>query len=177
MTNAKAKKRKNAGIATAMVLAVALTLSACGTDGKSDPSQVENANGNNSGEGDQLPTNEGIMEPGSPGGDSSSDEGTAPGEGTGEGESGGQNDPSSPDDPDATVAVNSGTFSGIIDSNSIEITTDAGADAYRITEELSSIVNELPTDAKVRFQYTVTQVEGDPSAHQNWLQSIELISE
>ncbi|MHA7964549.1 hypothetical protein ACX93W_10390 [Paenibacillus sp. CAU 1782] len=172
MNTSKAKKRRDAGIATAVLLAVALTLSACGTT-KIDPISVENAGGNNTGEGDQLPSDNGIMEPGSPGSSNSAD-GEAANEGTQDGETGNQ---SSQGDPDTAVVVATGTFSGIIDNNSIEIITDAGADAYRITEELASVVNELPADAKVRFQYTVTPLEDDPSAHQNWLKAIEQITQ
>jgi hypothetical protein len=171
MNFSKAKKRREAGIATAVLLAAALTLSACGVT-KIDPISVENAGGTNS-EGDQLPAEGGIMEPGSPGDSGqSNDAGAENGE-----NASGSDEQGTQETPEGTVTIATGTFNGIIDNNSIEITTDNGTDAYRFTEELSAVVNELPEDAKVFIQYTVTPVQDDPAAHQNWLQSIEQMTQ
>ncbi|REK75676.1 hypothetical protein [Paenibacillus paeoniae] len=152
------KKRKKAATAGALLLAVMLTMSACGANAN-NPNNSANPNNNETGSPvDQLPDNNGVQEPGAP---SDNDDNSTDNNGNGNGE--------------ASPIRAEGTYTGLIDSNSLEITTDSGAGAYRIPEELRSIVDELPSDVKVKFEYTEKAVEGETDLKQLWLTKIEAV--
>ncbi|RJE91264.1 hypothetical protein D3P07_04195 [Paenibacillus sp. 1011MAR3C5] len=154
------KKRKKAATAGALLLAVMLTMSACGANAN-NPSSSGNPNNSESGSPvDQLPDNNGVQEPGAPSNDDDNDNNSST-DNNGIGES-------------APISAE-GTYTGLIDSNSLEITTDSGAGAYRIPEELRSVVDELPADAKVKFEYTEKAIEGDTDVKQLWLTKIEAV--
>lgn len=152
-------KRTTTAGAAVLVLAVMLTVSACGANGN-DTEQ----NGNDSalaGVNDQLPEESGIQDPGA----ISSDDDTEQVEETATTEEGG--DAGQPAD---AVISSEGVYTGQIDANSIEIKTDSGAEAYRITEELAPVIEALPSDAEVVFEYTEKDIDG---AKQLWLTKIE----
>ncbi|MFF2889018.1 hypothetical protein [Paenibacillus sp. NPDC057967] len=154
------KKRKKAATAGALLLAVMLTMSACGANAN-NPSSSGSPNNSESGSPvDQLPDNNGVQEPGAPSNDDDDNSSTDNNNGT----------------PAESAPISAeGTYTGLIDSNSLEITTDSGAGAYRIPEELRDVVDELPADAKVKFEYTEKAVEGDTSVKQLWLTKLEAV--
>lgn len=152
-------KRTTTAGAAALVLAVMLTVSACGANGN-DTEQ----NGNDSalaGVNDQLPEESGIQDPGA----ISSEDDAEQAEETATTEVGGDDG-----HPADAVISSEGVYTGQIDANSIEIKTDSGAEAYRITEELAPVIEALPSDAEVVFEYTEKVIDG---AKQLWLTKIE----
>jgi hypothetical protein len=156
-------KKTKAASAAALLLAIMLTASACGANGNN---AGQNGNGSTeAGVNEQLPENGGIQDPGSLGSDD--EEGTEPEESA---TTGGGTDSNEP----ADVAISStGIYTGQIDSNSIEIKTDKGAAAYRITEELAPVIEALPTDAAVAFEYTEKVIDSEQGVKQLWLTKIE----
>lgn len=158
--NLSNKKRKKAATAGALLLAVMLTMSACGANAN-NPSNSGSPNNSETGSPvDQLPDNNGVQEPGAPTNDDDNNSSTDNNNGN----------------PAESAPISAeGTYTGLIDSNSLEITTDSGAGAYRIPEELRDAVDELPADAKVKFEYTEKAVEGDTSVKQLWLTKIEAV--
>jgi hypothetical protein len=71
------------------------------------------------------------------------------------------------------VISGTGIYTGQNDAHSIEIKTDKGADTYHITEELSPIIEALPTDASVAFEYTEKVIDSEQGVKQLWLTKIE----
>ncbi|GKU76001.1 hypothetical protein [Paenibacillus sp. L3-i20] len=155
--NLSNKRRTKAATASAVVLAIMLTMSACGSNAK-DPS-ADNTQGNipTVAPTDNLPEETGIAEPETP-----IDNGT-------NSENNGEEVPTS------NPISAEGIYTGQIDSNSIEITTSAGADSYRITEELTAVIEALPSDSKVKFEYTSKVDESDSSIKLLYLTKIEEI--
>ncbi|MDQ6420331.1 hypothetical protein RB620_12880 [Paenibacillus sp. LHD-117] len=161
MTNKMNKKRTKAATAGALMLAIMLTVSACGA-GQDKPAQ--NGNGTTeAGVNDQLPEENGVQEPGSIGsGETPRSEETA----TTEGEA-------VTEEPADLIISNEGIYTGQIDPNSIEIKSDQGADSYQITEELAPVIEALPTDAAVTFEYTEKVIDSEQGIKQRWLTKIE----
>lgn len=160
MNTSKRRRNKKAATVGAVLLAVMLAASACsGTDTK-DTSNEQQGTVTEGPVVDQLPDESGVIEP-----DVSAPEPTADTNNSGDGE-----DPA-PDE----VKRGEGTFIGLMDSHSIEIETEAGAMPLQITEELASTVENLPSDAKVAFEYTEKTIEGETELKQYWLVKIEQI--
>ncbi|MHA6485424.1 hypothetical protein ACX1C1_26370 [Paenibacillus sp. strain BS8-2] len=157
------KKTKTAS-AAALMLAIMLTASACGVNENNSPQ-----NGNDSaqaGVNEQLPEGSGIQDPGSLGSD---DESNKPEESAATG----GDITTDTDEPAAVILSNEGTYTGQIDSNSIEIKTAEGAAAYRVTEELAPVIESLPSDAAVTFEYTEKVIDSEQGIKQLWLTKIE----
>lgn len=169
MNNLSGKKRKKFATAGALMLAAMLALSACGANSGTPTPSAGPDNDTGDEVGDLLPDSSGLIETGSAGsGDNEGEEGTADNGSSADAPS----DNGVPADNDAILG-GTGVYTGQIDSNSIEITTDGeGAAAYRITEELAPVIESLPSDARVKFEYTIEEVEGDDTVKQNWLKSI-----
>lgn len=164
MNSSKRRRSKKAAAAGAVLLAVMLAASACsGTN-------TNNANTGNKQQGtvnegpviSELPEESGVLEP-----DVSSPEPTADAAGN----SDGVEEPA----PAEPVIVSEGTYSGLIDSHSIEIVTASGAIALQVTEEDMSVLEALPEAAKVKFEYMEKAIEGEAELKQNWLVKIEEI--
>lgn len=160
MNTSKRRRNKQAAAAGAVLLAVMLAASAC-----SGTNTTNNGNGQQGTvtEGpvvDQLPEESGVIEP-----DVSVPEATAD-----TNDSGGEEEPAADE-----VKRGEGTFNGLMDSHSIEIETATGAMALQITEELARKIDNLPSDAKVTFEYTEKAVKGETGLKQNWLVKIEQI--
>lgn len=166
MNSSKRRRSKKAAAAGAVLLAVMLAASACGgTD-------TNNANTGNKQQGtvnegpviSELPEESGVLEP-----DVSAPEPTADAAGN----SGGVEEPApAPAEP---VKVSEGSYSGLIDSHSIEIVTASGAIALQVTEKDMSTLEALPEAAKVKFEYMEKAIEGEADLKQNWLVKIEEI--
>ncbi|MBH5317465.1 hypothetical protein I6N90_06505 [Paenibacillus sp. GSMTC-2017] len=155
--NLSRKKRTKAATAGAVLLAIMLTMSACGSTTKETGANNGQSNIPTVAPTDNLPNENGIMEPGTPSTD-------------------GQDDNKATNGGDASESAKisaEGIYSGQIDSTSIEITTGDGAGAYRITEELTAVIEALPFDSKVKFEYIEKSVEDDTSIKQLWLTKIE----
>lgn len=164
-------KKTKAASAAALLLAIMLTASACGTNANSNNNNSNtdpNAAGSpEAGVNEQLPENGGIQDPGSLGSDNESKE---PQESAA---TGGGTDSSGPAD---IIMSNTGTYTGQIDSNSIEIRTDEGAEPYRIPQELAPLIEELPEEAIVEFEYTEKVIDSEQGVKQLWLTKIEVQS-
>lgn len=162
--NSTRRKHTKAAAAGAVLLAVMLTVSACGGDGGTKLNQGGSNAIPETPQVDQLPEQSGILESGaaSNDGNNSTDNEDSGNNGNANGDSG-------------AVYSDEGVYTGAIDSNSIEIETKNGADAYRITEQLSSVIDTLPPDAKVKFEYTKKFFDGENGERQLWLKKIELI--
>ncbi|MFD0961203.1 hypothetical protein [Paenibacillus chungangensis] len=172
MNNTNTMKKK-ATTAAVLLLALALSMSAC-SNASQDPNNSGNSQGNNESVGsNNLPDNDGVMDPDTPSeGGSGNDTASETGDSGGDDE-----DKGSTGDDGSTEAIlhGEGTYTGAIDSNSVEIRTDEGANAYRLTSELTSIIEELPAEAKVKFEYTEKVIDSENNVKQLWLQSIEEI--
>ncbi|MFD0588581.1 hypothetical protein ACFQZE_11250 [Paenibacillus sp. GCM10027627] len=150
------KKRSKTLAAGALLIAVMLTTSACGANateksGNGGPSESPAPTVQPT---DNLPDDNGIVEPGTP---------------TSDNTSGGQAT------PDSSPISAEGVYSGQIDSSSIEITVDGVASAYRIPEELGSVIESLPSDAKVKFEYIEKTVDSETDVKQLLLTKIEAV--
>lgn len=171
------KSNKTKIAAGALLLAVMLALPACGGGGDSDA--------NNGGVsptdavGDQLPEDNGIMEPGVPSTGDNGSGGAGNGNAANGGNASGDETPTSDNGQqggsEPAVLKGEGVFSGIADSHSIEIMVDGKPEAFQVTDELFAVVNELPSDAKVKFEYTEKVYDDADGAKQLWLKSIEQI--
>lgn len=160
----KHRRNKKAVTAGAVLLAVMLAASACGNSdtGKNGNEQQPSIN-----EGptvDNLPDQSGVIEPDVPtSGNSNSENNNTDTNNTGISEP----------DPSAPVKSGEGTYVGLSDSHSIEIETKDGAMPLQVTEELLAVVNKLPSDSKVTFEYTEKEIEAGSDMKQNWLKKIE----
>jgi len=113
---------------------------------------------------DNLPDESGVIEPDVPtSGNSNSDNNNT----------NSNNSSISEPDPAAPVKSGEGTFVGLSDSHSIEIETKDGPMPLQVTDELLAVVNELPSDSKVTFEYTEKEIEAGSEFKQNWLKKIE----
>lgn len=165
-------KKTKAASAAALLLALMLTASACGANANNNnnnPNTDQNpAGAPEAGVNEQLPEESGIQDPGSLG---SNDESTEPEESAAT--DGGGTDSNESSD---VVISKTGTYTGQVDSNSIEITTEEGAETYRITEELAPVIEGLPADASVAFEYTEKVIDSEQGIKQLWLTKIEVQS-
>jgi uncharacterized low-complexity protein len=159
MITSKRRRIKKAATAGAVLLAVMLAASACSGANTKNTSNEPNGAVTEGPVVDKLPEGSGVIEP-----DVSAPEPSAAG----------TNNSSGTEDPDADeVKRGEGTFTGLIDSHSIEIETEAGAMAFQITEELASAIDNLPSDAEVAFEYTEKAIEGETGLKQYWIVKIE----
>lgn len=151
--NLSNKKHKKTAAAGAILLAIMLTVSACGVNsGNQERNEAQNQD-EAPAPTDKLPEDNGVIEPGSP--DDSEEDNNNGGE-----------------SPAEEAKSAEGVYTGQIDANSVEITTESGAAAYRIPEELTTVIENLPSDAKVKFKYTEKAVDG---VKQLWLTMIEAV--
>ncbi|MEV5026250.1 hypothetical protein [Paenibacillus sp. LPE1-1-1.1] len=163
------KRRKNKTSATAagaVLLAVMLATAACsGTNANPNTTGGNNQQGSveESPVVSDLPEESGVLEP-----DVSSPEPTT--EATDS-----PDNSTATEEPAETVKVNEGIYSGLSDSHSIEIETASEVIPLQITDELKTVLEALPDDAKVKFEYIEKAIEGDPSVKQNWLVKIEQV--
>lgn len=167
MMNSTKRKRTQAAAAGAVLLAVMLTVSACGDSKETSP----NNNGQNAVTEtpitDQLPEQSGIQDPGTASPDSNNNSNNSSNNSTaGKGVN-------SEEPADETVIHAEGVFNGGIDSNSIEIETNNGPEAFRVNAELAPTVAALPDYANVRIEYTELIIDSDTK--QLWLTKIEQI--
>lgn len=172
MTNSsKRKKSAKAAAAGALLLAVMLAASACGGGNadKADNASQDAVNGAPQ-QVEDLPDQSGMIEPGVAGSDNN---------GSNNGNSGtADNDGGSDSDGEAAAPETKsgmGTFTGIVDTTSIEITTEGEAAVFQFADDLKPAIEALPEDAEVKFEYTEKAVEGDSSAKQLVLLSIEIV--
>ena len=167
MNSSKRRKNKTSKAAAgAVLLAVMLATAACsGTNANPNTTDGNNQQGSveESPVVSDLPEESGVLEP-----DVSSPEPTA------EATDSPDNSPAT-EEPAETVKVNEGIYSGLSDSHSIEIETASGVIPLQITDELKTVLEALPDDAKVKFEYIEKEIEGDPSVKQNWLVKIEQV--
>ncbi|MBD2867767.1 hypothetical protein [Paenibacillus arenilitoris] len=160
MNTSKRRRSKKTAAAGALLLAVMLAASACSGNGNGAANNVnEQPDSTNEGPVVDLPEQSGVIEP-----DVSGAEPTESPDNSGEATEEPANEP---------VISGEGTYSGMMDSHSIEIETADGAIALQIPEELSTTIDSIPADAKVKFEYTEKAVEGDAGLKQNWLVKIE----
>ena len=87
-----------------------------------------------------------------------------------------QNDPGNQPDEVPTIE-GVGIYKGQIDSNSIEIETEDGPEAFRLGEGMDELVNELEDEARVAYTYEEHPIEGDDSLKQLVLTKLELADE
>ncbi|EFM11747.1 conserved hypothetical protein [Paenibacillus curdlanolyticus YK9] len=75
----------------------------------------------------------------------------------------------STDQGDASVKQATGTFNGLADSHSAEITTADGTVVYQIEESITDQVSNLEEGAKIQFEYTEKALDG---GQQLWLTKV-----
>lgn len=161
MNTSKRRRNKKAATAGAVLLAVMLAASACSGAKTTNTSNEQQGTVTEGPVVDQLPDESGVIEP-----DVSAPEPTADTN---------NNSGNAEDTASDEVKRGEGTFNGLMDSHSIEIETEAGAMPLQIAEELASTVENLPSDAKVAFEYTEKAIEGETELKQYWLVKIEQI--
>ncbi|MFF2481830.1 hypothetical protein [Paenibacillus sp. NPDC058071] len=170
MTTKKRNKKSIAAIG-AVLLAVALTVSACGSGNdkplgnantganENQPADTElNGSGNDENVGSENTQND----------DSSTDNGN----------SGGVTDPGNAK-PDAQTGSDKGsssakseegTYGGQVDSHSIEVMTSNGPLVLQITDAQQSELDMVSPDAKIKFTYSEKTTDGQT---QLWLEKLE----
>lgn len=162
MNSSKRRRNNKAAAAGALLLAVMLATSACGGS-NSGQANAGNETAGTATDGPiftQLPEESGIHEPDIAGNESTEDSGSTNG--------------SIENQADKNI-INEGTYSGLSDSSSIEIVTAKGAIALQFTEDLKNNIDNIPDDAKVKFEYVEKSIEGEADLKQNWLTKIEEI--
>lgn len=156
--NQQRKSRTVRTIAASILLAALMTTAACGDKSKSlnNGSSVESsANGSES---------TGVTETGTADSDSNSDSDT-------ESSNSNQSTQAGSGVDDATSASNNevkqttGTYNGLADSHSAEITTEEGVFVYQLTEQSEEQASAIPSNSKVKIEYT-EQSSGDSSTRQ-----------
>lgn len=168
MNSSKRRKNKTTKAAAgAVLLAVMLATAACGGTNANQETNANNLQGtvDESPVVSDLPEESGVLEP-----DVSSPEPTATAE-----PSDTPDNSSATEEPADPIKVNEGTYSGLSDSHSIEIETASGVIPLQINDELKTVLETMPDDAKVKFEYTEKEIEGDPTIKQNWLVKIEQV--
>ncbi|MBD3917262.1 hypothetical protein H8B09_00730 [Paenibacillus sp. PR3] len=161
--NQQRKSRTVRTIAASILLAALMTTAACGDKSKSlnNGSSVESsANGSES---------TGVAETGTADSDSDtessdSDQSTQAGSGAEDATSASNNE----------VKQTTGTYNGLADSHSAEITTEEGVFVYQLTEQSEAQASAIPSNSKVKIEYT-EQSSGDSSTRQ--LTKIEAVKE
>lgn len=163
MNTSKRRRSTKAAAAGTILLAVMLAASACGNDGSVNLNNDQQQGAVSPSPEVDLPDSSGVIEPDvsspEPTEDAANDSGT---------------DNSSTDNTDEQeVKSGEGTYTGLIDAHSIEIVTANGAMAFQISEDQIPLLDSIPADAKVKFNYTEKAIEGEPDVKQNWLVKIE----
>ncbi|MDQ0060967.1 hypothetical protein [Paenibacillus harenae] len=165
MNSSKRKKRTKAAAAGAVLLAVMLAATACGGDNSNKTgSQSPDATNNPPQQVEDLPDGSGMVDPDVEGSDNTDTDNNATNDGGGNASEGDTNAPETKSDK--------GTFTGIVDTHSIEIVTASGAAVFQITEDQKAAIDALPEEAKVKFEYTEKDIDG--GLKQLWLSSIAL---
>lgn len=158
MNSSKQRRSKKTATAGAILLAVMLAASACGSSNTTN-GVVENPGTITEGPVvDELPNESGVIEP-----DISSPEPTP--------DSSNNVGSEKPETDKAIVAE--GTYIGLSDSHSIEIETATDTIPLQITEEQAATLDSFESGAKVKFEYTEKAIEGEANLKQNWLTKIE----
>lgn len=153
------KKRKNAAAVGAVLLAIMLTAAACGASENAPDNKGETNDKATASPVDRLPENNGVLEPDAPKQDEDHTHRNNGGE---------ELITSKPISAE-------GVFTGQIDSISVEITTENGAAAYHVPEQLAPIIEALPTDANVKFEYEEKTIAGATDNKQLWLTKIKAV--
>ena len=173
---------RTAGIAATMLLAAAL-VTACGSGTNTDTPDPNYANPTTEG---SDPTQErtspdpaGQIEEGSDDTNGSNDttnanDGTNANEGTSGNDTSG-NGSTADNNASGTILEGTGTYTGQIDSRSVEIETDEGPQAFQIDDRLAEVLAGLESGAKVVYEYTEKEIDnGGEKVRQLWLVDIRL---
>lgn len=161
MKSSKQRRNRKSATAGAILLAVMLAASACGNANTNNTANGQQGTVNEGTVVDGLPTDNGVVEP-----DVSTPEPTADS----------SNNTAATDKPATDkVIVAEGTYIGLSDSHSIEIETASGPVPLQITEEQAKTLEDYPSDAKVKFEYTEKAIDGEANLKQNWLTKIEQV--
>ncbi|GFN32090.1 hypothetical protein [Paenibacillus xylaniclasticus] len=159
--------------AASLLLAALMTTAACGNDSKSsgEESTVETVN-----TGGIEETANGNGETGAIDTGTASPESDAPASTeTGSSNTSDSNTPAadtSASSADPAPQQAEGSFNGLADSHSAEITTTEGTFVYQLSEDVEEQVAALEGNAKVRFEYIEKQIDGGGT--QRWLTKIEV---
>ncbi|MCR2802353.1 hypothetical protein [Paenibacillus soyae] len=161
------RKNNKAAAAGALLLAIMLTATACGAgaDQPSGNEQQGSASPTNEA-GNQLPEETGVIDPEAPTNDETNNSAAEPNE---------ESDNDGAEQTESQPIGAEGVYTGQIDSHSIEIVTDGVAAAYQIPEDLTAVIETLPADAEVKFEYTEKAIEGEEAVKQLWLTKIEAV--
>ena len=170
MNSSKNKKRSQAAAAGALMLAIMLTVSACG-DNKQIPGNASNTEPPII---DQMPQGSGIIDSGAANKDDSVNEGQT-GNNTNNNEANNTEKTDTSKQDQEEVHTVQGEYVGLQDSNQVEIVTANGAEAFRLTDQVRPIIDTLEPDAKVEISYTVEVIEKDTGLKHLWLQSIKVV--
>lgn len=173
MNSSRLKKRSQSAAAGALVLAMMITASACG-DSKQVPNNASNLS---SPQVEQSPQGSGIIDSGTAEKENNDNQASNGGQ-TGSqssGEAGSGSNSSANETDQEQVHTASGQYVGLQDSNQIEIITDNGAEAFRLTDEVRPAIETLEPDAKVEITYTIEIIEKDTGLKHLWLQSVKVI--
>ncbi|MFD2114467.1 hypothetical protein ACFSTH_15640 [Paenibacillus yanchengensis] len=165
MNSSKKRRHSQKVAASALLLAVMLTVSACGDSNKpkENPNQIEQPAGN-----DQLPEGSGMIDSGvANNNESSTDQpvdgannGSQPGSQTNEqtapGDTPTDNGSATSESPDpvSQPIQATGEYVGQIDSNSVEINVNNEPLSMQLTDETRAIIEELDSDVPVQLEYT-----------------------
>jgi len=169
MNSSKNKKRSQAAAAGALVLAIMLTVSACG-DNKQIPG---NASANEPPLIDQLPTGSGIIDSGAANNDNTDNKEQT--DNSSNDNEANNTAGSSEQDQEGAVHTVHGEYVGLQDSNQVEIITENGAEAFRLTDQVRPVIDTLEPDSKVEISYTVEVIEKETGLKHLWLQSIKIV--
>ncbi|MGO4371284.1 hypothetical protein AB4Z33_00780 [Paenibacillus sp. 2TAB19] len=163
MNSSKRNKLTKSVAASALLLAVMLAATACGGGNSAKTgSEIPDATNTPPQQVEDLPDGNGMIDPDVEGSDNSNNNAANNGnESTSEGETN-----------VSETKSDTGTFTGIVDTHSIEIITASGAAVFQITEEQKAAIDALPEEAKVKFEYTEKEI--DSNNKQLWLSSIAL---
>ncbi|EXX89675.1 hypothetical protein BG53_14515 [Paenibacillus darwinianus] len=180
MTNQAANSRRNAfrkaGIAATILLAAAL-VTACGSGNNTSTTNSNVANpsaeDNDPASGATAPDPADQTANGS-GGTSASNDAANANAGTSDNDTS-VNNSTADSDASGIVLEGTGTYTGQIDSHSVEIDTAEGPQAFQIDDKLAEVVSGLEMDAKVAFEYTEKEIDnGGEKVKQLWLADIRL---
>ena len=182
--NIKKRSRTVKTVAASLLLAALMTTAACGATEK----PLDNGSVESSGTGTPdtgSGTSDNTTETTDPTGTSSDSEGSGTGatdtgtatpepDAANDEQTGTTNDPaSSTDQADLSVKQATGTFNGLADSHSAEITTADGTVVYQIEESIADQVSNLEEGAKIQFEYSEKAIDGDQKLTQLWLTKVE----
>jgi hypothetical protein len=153
--NQQRKSRTVRTIAASILLAALMTTAACGDKSKSvnnDSSVESSANGSES---------TGVVETGTANSDSDtessdSNPSTQAGSGIDDAASASNNE----------VKQTTGTYNGLADSHSAEITTEEGIFVYQLTEQSEEQAAAIRSNTKVKIEYTEQAIDDDTSVRQ-----------